>query len=30
VIIGRLDGDASSRIAEMDGAVTATVEAPTD
>lgn len=27
VIIGRLDGDASSRIADMDGAITATVEA---
>jgi hypothetical protein len=27
VIIGRLDGDASSRIAELDGAITATVEA---
>jgi hypothetical protein len=26
VIIGRLDGDAASRIADMDGAVTATVE----
>ena len=26
VIIGRLDGDAASRIAEFDGAVTATVE----
>ena len=26
VIIGRLDGDAASRIAELDGAVTATVE----
>jgi hypothetical protein len=27
VIIGRLDGDAASRIADMDGAITATVEA---
>lgn len=27
VVIGRLDGDAASRIADMDGAVTATVEA---
>jgi hypothetical protein len=27
VIIGRLDGDAASRIAAMDGAITATVEA---
>ena len=26
VIIGRLDGDAASRIADMDGAITATVE----
>jgi hypothetical protein len=26
VIIGRLDGDAARRIAELDGAVTATVE----
>lgn len=26
VVIGRLDGDAASRIAAMDGAVTATVE----
>jgi hypothetical protein len=26
VIIGRLDGDAASRIADLDGAVTATVE----
>ncbi|GIE36097.1 hypothetical protein Ait01nite_091420 [Actinoplanes italicus] len=26
VILGRLDGDAASRIADMDGAVTATVE----
>ena len=26
VIIGRLDGDAVSRIADMDGAITATVE----
>jgi len=26
VIIGRLDGDAASRIADMAGAVTATVE----
>ncbi|MEV8510172.1 cyclophilin-like fold protein [Actinoplanes sp. NPDC051475] len=26
VIIGRLDGDAARRIADMDGAVTATVE----
>ena len=27
VILGRLDGDAAQRISEMDGAVTATVEA---
>jgi hypothetical protein len=27
VIIGRLDGDAASRIADMHGAITATVEA---
>ena len=27
VIIGRLDGDAAGRIADMDGAITATVEA---
>ncbi len=26
VIIGRLDGEAASRIADMDGAITATVE----
>jgi hypothetical protein len=26
VIIGRLDGDAADRIADMDGAITATVE----
>jgi hypothetical protein len=26
VIIGRLDGDAASRIADMQGAITATVE----
>jgi hypothetical protein len=30
VIIGRLDGDAASRIADMNGAITATVEAHTD
>jgi hypothetical protein len=28
VILGRLDGDAAGRIAEMEGAVTATVSAP--
>lgn len=27
VVLGRLDGDAATRIARMDGAVTATVEA---
>jgi hypothetical protein len=27
VIVGRLDGDAAGRIADMDGAITATVEA---
>ena len=27
VILGRLDGDAASRIADIDGAITATVEA---
>ena len=26
VIIGRLDGEAASRIADMDGTITATVE----
>jgi hypothetical protein len=26
VILGRLDGDAARRIADLDGAVTATVE----
>jgi hypothetical protein len=30
VIIGRLDGDAADRIADMNGAVTATVEAHAD
>jgi hypothetical protein len=30
VIIGRLDGDAASRIADMNGAITATVEAHAD
>jgi len=30
VIIGRLDGDAASRIADMQGAITATVEAHAD
>ncbi|WP_329790165.1 cyclophilin-like fold protein [Lentzea sp. DG1S-22] len=30
VIIGRLDGDASSRIADLDGAITATVEIHTE
>ncbi|MFG1837368.1 cyclophilin-like fold protein [Micromonospora sp. NPDC049175] len=30
VIIGRLDGDAASRIADMDGAITATVEVHAD
>ena len=29
VIIGRLDGDAANRLADMDGAITATVEART-
>jgi len=28
VVLGKLDGDAAQRISEMDGAVTATVEAP--
>ena len=27
VVLGRLDGDAAARIAELDGPVTATVEA---
>jgi hypothetical protein len=26
VILGRLDGDAASRIADMEGAITATVD----
>jgi hypothetical protein len=30
VILGRLDGDAAQRISELDGAVTATVEAHSD
>lgn len=30
VIIGRLDGDAAARIANMRGAITATIEAHTD
>lgn len=30
VIIGRLDGDAAGRIADMRGAITATIEAHTD
>jgi hypothetical protein len=30
VILGRLDGDAAQRIAELDGAVTARIEAHRD